>query len=281
MKERETYPGKTYAVTSANGCTIYRADGVTTLKVATAGQDYFVAAERKVYCSDDAALVTECFNSAPTSASGGGVSITVDQTYDATSANAQSGVAVSQVIANCFTNNGSTATLKNYASLSDWHYCRNVIGYNAKEKGNYCSVYGAYAEGGTNCSSFGYKAIATAAASMALGSLVKAQDVGVTVIGANSDGSNSENYLQTLFYIVGAGSPLAVTYEDGEACLGYVVKDKNGNISACGTRKLSELLTNNTAFAPAMLDLDSPAPTPFLPTGIMEPLVDPEDSIIS
>lgn len=279
MKKRETYPGKTYAVTSIGGCNVYADEaGTQLIKTLNAGQDYFVAMGSVVWIDSEAAAVVECFNSAPAAVQGGGVSITVDQTYDATSANAQSGVAVSQVIDKCFTNNGTTATLKNYASLSDWHYCRNVIGYNAKEKGNYCSVYGAYAEGGTYCSSLGYKAIASSAASMALGCLVKAQDVGVTVIGANSDNSNSENYLQTLFYIVGAGSPLAVKYEDGEACLGYVVKDKNGNISACGTRKLSELLTNNTAFAPAMLDLDSPAPTPFLPTGIMEPLVDPEDS---
>ena len=71
---------------------------------------------------------------------------------------------------------------------------------------------------------------------------------------------------------MGSGSPLATTYEDGEACLGYVVKDSDGNVTACGTRKLSELLTNNTAFAPAALDLEASAPTPFLPTGITEPI---------
>jgi hypothetical protein len=54
------------------------------------------------------------------------------------------------------------------------------------------------------------------------------------------------------------------------------VRDKNGNITECGTRKLSELLTNNTAFAPATLDLDSDPPTPFLPTGITEPWDEPE-----
>lgn len=90
-------------------------------------------------------------------------------------------------------------------------------------------------------------------------------------------GSGADTTSQTLLYLIAANSPLATTYENGEACLGYVVKDSSGNISACGTRKLSELLTNNTAFAPAALDLDAPAPTPFLPTGIMEPIeMEPE-----
>lgn len=89
-------------------------------------------------------------------------------------------------------------------------------------------------------------------------------------------GSGVNTTGQTLLYLIAAGSPMANTYENGEACLGYVVKDSSGNILACGTRKLSELLTNNTAFAPAALDLDAPAPTPFLPTGITEPIVDTE-----
>lgn len=85
-------------------------------------------------------------------------------------------------------------------------------------------------------------------------------------------GSGANTTSQTLLYLMAANSPLATTYENGEACLGYVVKDSSGNILACGTRKLSELLTNNTAFAPAALDLDAPAPTPFLPTGITDPI---------
>ena len=85
--------------------------------------------------------------------------------------------------------------------------------------------------------------------------------------------------VQTLLYIIAAGSELATQYEGGEACLGYVVKESSGNVLACGTRKLSELLTNNTAFefAPAALDLDADPVTPFLPNGIMEPVEFPEE----
>lgn len=85
--------------------------------------------------------------------------------------------------------------------------------------------------------------------------------------------------VQTLLYIIAAGSELAVQYEDSEACLGYVVKEKSGTVIACGTRKLSELLTSNTAFAPASMDLDADPPTPFLPEGIMEPIEFPEELI--
>lgn len=82
-----------------------------------------------------------------------------------------------------------------------------------------------------------------------------------------------QDVTQTLLYLIGAGSSLANTYENGEACLGYVVKDSSGNILACGTRKLSELLTNNTAFAPAADD----EATPFMPTGITDPIEFPEE----
>jgi autotransporter adhesin len=106
-----------------------------------------------------------------------------------------------------------------------------------------------------------------------IGSNVSLKDEGCAVIGAWNEASTQVVQL----YLINAGTPLANTYEEGAACLGYVVKDKNGNISECGTRKLSELLTNNTAFAPAALDLDAPAPTPFLPTGIMDPIELPEN----
>lgn len=123
---------------------------------------------------------------------------------------------------------------------------------------------------GTVC---GYNTTATTFSS-AFGAYIKVKDQGCTVISAwnTSSGSWIKPSVQTLLYLMGAGSPLATTYENGEACLGYVVKDASGNVTACGTRKLSEILTNNTNFAPAALDLDAPAPTPFLPTGITEPI---------
>ena len=139
--------------------------------------------------------------------------------------------------------------------------------------GNSATAVGAEASAGNSATAVGYKAQATVPYSMALGYKAKVADTGATVIGA-WDGSYSK---QTLLYLIGSGSPLATTYEDGAACLGYVVKDTNGNIIECGTRKLSELLTNNTAFAPASMDLDAPAPTPFMPTGITDPIEPPAE----
>jgi len=100
-------------------------------------------------------------------------------------------------------------------------------------------------------------------------------DPGVLTLGAGWTDDKWKNY-RTILYLISAGSDLANQYEDGAAALGYVVRDASGNITKCGTRKLSELLTNNTAFAPATLDLDSDPPTPFLPTGITEPWDEPE-----
>ncbi|MBQ7023267.1 MAG: hypothetical protein IJN29_06780 [Akkermansia sp.] len=148
-----------------------------------------------------------------------------------------------------------------------------ALGYIAKASGG-STVVGAY----TKATSYytiavGASAQATMPYSMALGYKAIVADKGATVIGA-WDGSYIK---QTLLYLIGSGSPLATTYEDGAACLGYVVKDTDGNILECGTRKLSELLTNNTAFAPASMDLDAPAPTPFMPTGITDPIEFPEE----
>ena len=108
----------------------------------------------------------------------------------------------------------------------------------------------------------------------AYGVQVKSKDVGCSVIGAWNGNETpwGAPTVQTLLYLIGANSPLATTYENGEACLGFVVKDTSGNVLSSGTRKLSELLTNNTAFSPASMDLDADPPTPFLPTGAMEPI---------
>lgn len=61
MKDPITTPGKTYAVTSPNGCTVTTEDGKLILTVKAGVQDYFVAPSGKVIVSDDAASVTENF----------------------------------------------------------------------------------------------------------------------------------------------------------------------------------------------------------------------------
>lgn len=67
--------GKTYAVTSANGCTVTLANGVQlTLE---AGQDYFTPNTPNVVISDDDATLTLLFNHAPGRRGSGG-SVTID-----------------------------------------------------------------------------------------------------------------------------------------------------------------------------------------------------------
>ena len=79
--------GKTYVVTSANGCTVTLANGVeVTLQ---AGQDYFTPDTPDVTVSDDTATVVQTFNHAPARRGGGG-SVTVDPAPTQGSANAVS-----------------------------------------------------------------------------------------------------------------------------------------------------------------------------------------------
>lgn len=204
-----------------------------------------------------------------------GNEVTVDLTFSATSENAQSGKAVAQATANCLKNDGSLGGL---IGISDWHYCQTRMGYSSHSASAYCTAIGANTQAHYYSTALGYNAKAAVGGTMALGANITVKDTGVAAIAVNNKANAADaDNLQTILYIISEGSDLATKYEDGEACLGYVVKDKNGNISACGTRKLSELLTNNTAFAPAMLDLDAPTPTPFMPTGITDPIEIPEE----
>ena len=78
MKEVNTTPGKTYAVTSPNGCTVTTEDGLTLAEVEAGKQGYFVAVSGKVLLSDDAAVLTQVFSGALIAGGngGGGVSAT-------------------------------------------------------------------------------------------------------------------------------------------------------------------------------------------------------------
>lgn len=207
------------------------------------------------------------------------VVIPVDLTFSATSTNAQSGTAVAGALANYLQNAGSIGGL---IQISDWHYCQTRVGYSSYSASAYCTAIGARSRAHQYSTALGYQAQAYVGGTMALGANITVKDTGVAAIAINNkaEAANSDN-LQTIFYIISEGSALANTYEDGEACLGYIVRDKNGNVQKAGTRKLSELLTNNTNFTPTSLDPDAPEPTPFLPTGITEPIVfeEPEELI--
>ena len=148
------------------------------------------------------------------------------------------------------------------------------VGYNASASGISSVAVGSHAKAvHVTTVALGVSCEASRWHSVAIGNNVKIKDNSAICIGTlATNAENKDTGMYTYFYIIPAGSSLSTTYENGEAFLGYVVKDSSGNVTACGTRKLSELLTNNTAFAPAALDLDAPAPTPFLPTGITDPI---------
>ena len=65
MIEPITTPGKTYAVTSPNGCTVTTDDGITLAEIEAGKQGYFVAVSGKVQLSDDSAILTQLFKLAP------------------------------------------------------------------------------------------------------------------------------------------------------------------------------------------------------------------------
>lgn len=273
--EKILVKGDWYTVTTATTCTITAADGKLLATAEPGKQCTFKATTERILFSDDNADVQANPKFAPAFGDGGGTSIKFDTTPTKDSTNAVTSGGVYSVLFKRDQN----------------------IGVQSNASASYSSAFG----GGANATGFGATAIgfwaqATQLAVTAVGEHASGSAVGATVLGGSAQvtkvggmalgrkvinkdeqamvlGTLSANdATQTLFYIIGAGSPLATTYEDGEACLGYVVKESNGNILACGTRKLSELLTNNTNFAPAALDLDAPAPTPFLPTGITDPI---------
>ncbi|MBQ9834969.1 MAG: hypothetical protein IJO34_01440 [Akkermansia sp.] len=274
----KTQKGKMYAVCSGLGCTVATENGMVLCTVAAGAQACFVAPDEKVTISDDAAIVTETFNGAATAALGGGSGVTIDQTFSSTSENAQSGVAVQKAIyANNLSATSTNTILGLLATSNNRNYC-TCVGHKAVSNAEFGTAVG-YGAVSQDCSvSVGVFAQCLKAAGFSIGYTGTNNDLGVGLFSV-ADGRNVN--INTCLYLIGANTPLANKYEGGEACLGYVVKAKDGTILGRGTRKLSELLTNNTDFAPASMDLDAPAPTPFMPTGITDPIEWPEEPGIS
>lgn len=277
----KTQKGKTYAVCTATGCTVATADGIVLCTVAAGEQACFVAPDDGVIVSDHAAIVTETFNGAATAALGGGSAFTVDLTFSAASENAQSGVAVQKAFAaNNLNATGNNTVLGLQASSSNKTYC-TCVGHKAASTAWFGTAVGYHASASETSTAIGVMATAEKTSGFTLGYAAKNKDIGAGLLSVwNTRDTTSVSNIGTFLYLIGANTPLANKYEDGAACLGYVVKDGTGNILECGTRKLSELLTNNTAFAPASMDLEAPVPTPFMPTGITDPIEIPQEEPI-
>ena len=157
-------------------------------------------------------------------------------------------------------------------------YFSNANGSSSTAIGARANVIGYYATAlGLGANAIGYY-------STAIGTYAKTADYGATVFR-----STAEDGTYTQLYFSGANTPLANTYENGEAMMGYVVRDKNNNImtdtegnAMVGTQKLSVLFPNNrgeNAFTPAMLGLDdewTPKPM-FRPSDLDLPQEEPTE----
>lgn len=132
-----------------------------------------------------------------------------------------------------------------------------------------CVVIGSDGAVGPNATAVGVNSEATVNGSSAFGKTTKATAAYCTAIGTNAVAadwgvvvhrSTAEDGTITQLYFSGANTPLATTYEGGEAMMGYVVrqKDADGNYQtiAAGTNKLSALFPNNSNFAPTTTGLD-------------------------
>lgn len=122
--------------------------------------------------------------------------------------------------------------------------------------------------------SLGHYAASNANCSIAIGHQATVSDYGATVIR-----STAEDGTITQLYFSGANTPLANTYEGGEAMMGYVTKDSSGNVVAAGTNKLSALFPNNSGFQPMTMSLDDEweAPKVFHPSDLDMPQDEPTE----
>lgn len=152
------------------------------------------------------------------------------------------------------------------------------IGPNTTITGDAAAALGADASAGVAGFALGNGAKA-GVYSTAIGHTCKNENNGVTALKQLYSGG--ETYTQ--FYIMAAESPLAVQYEGGEACMGYVVKNKTtGELVAAGTQKLSVLFPNNSTFEPATIDENGEwvMPKVFHPSDLdlsVEEPTEPED----
>lgn len=171
----------------------------------------------------------------------------------------------------CGANSGNVASISiGYNTTTNYH-SDIAIGNMSIARGNRSLALGA-------------TAVASGMSSVAIGDTAKVADYGAVVFR-----STAEDGTYTQLYFSGANTPLANTYEGGEAMLGYVVRDSAGNVmtdaegnAMVGTQKLSVLFPNNrgeNAFSPSTLDLDddyTPKPM-FRPSDLNLPVEEPTE----
>lgn len=283
-----THKGKTYAATCSEPCVVTNGAGQILCSTQPGKQATFVATEGSINVDSSTAEITDDTFSV---AGSDGVEVTIDETATSGNENAVSSggmynllygssvvLGVSVVKSSEDVTIGKEARTAGAGAVAVGKGAKAgqqsvAIGFNASANNAEHSVavgYGASTTAANYSIAIGRAAAASKPSGQVLGYAAKQNNKGCTLIGTWESATRT---VQTLLYIIAAGSELAQQYENGEACLGYVVKESSGNILACGTRKLSEILTSNTAFAPAAMDLETAPPTPFLPSGVMDSVV--------
>lgn len=233
--------------------------------------------------ADEHTAITELIESG----GGGGSAITIDDNPTSGSSNAVSSGGVYSSLhgsGEASTKVGDAASASQYASVAIGNYARATgtqttsIGYNSlasddhglalgsstSAKGSSSTAVGTYASAagmasvtvgyfssasGDSGVAVGNGASASSASSSAIGSGAYCGDVGVLALNAGGSATDGKS---TQLYLIPAGSPMAATYTDGEAGLGYVVLDHlSGSVIAQGVVKLSSVCTDHSSdFAP-------------------------------
>lgn len=206
-----------------------------------------------------------------------------------------SGAAVGGVGVGALSNAGQNAVAVGIEAEA--HLLSAAFGRKAKAADSYATAVGsgatavkyAVAAGhGAICSqqntvALGSSAKAAANRSIAIGTSATVSDLGATVIR-----STAEDGTYTQLYFSGANTPLANTYANGEAIMGYVTSDSDGNPLASGFKRLSALFDEGTMTQPATLDENGEwvMPKVFHPSDLdlpieEEPTEEPEDVTIN
>lgn len=162
----------------------------------------------------------------------------------------------SHASSNCDLALGVTASASGSGSMA-FGYASSASGDQATAVGGVASAAGmmSVAVGRSSSASgdsgvaVGNGASASSDSSSAIGSGAYCGDSGVLALNAGGSVTDGKS---TQLYLIPAGSPMAATYTDGEAGLGYVVLDHlSGSVIAQGVVKLSSVCTDHGSdFAP-------------------------------
>ena len=173
-------------------------------------------------------------------------------------------------------------TIGNNAQNNYGNICigSDAIGGGAITLGQNCSSVadgvsiGRMTHAQSNAVAIGVESKANADRSVAIGKAAQASDYGVVVFR-----STSEDLTKTQLYFSGANTPLANTYTNGEALMGFVTSDKDGNPVASGYKRLSAIFDEGSMTQPASLDENGEwvMPKVFHPSDLDLPVEEPSE----